>query len=755
MIRSSIIWNKGFKTLTIFAYPVVTLLIFPCSCDEHRTVSGNWIRISSENGEIPVPGPSTQQTACLIVDVDKDGFDDFIVGSRETGPSILWYKRGIEGWTRYIVDDEFLPIEAGGAFCDIDEDGDTDIVFGADFEDRKIWWWENPYPKFDPVKSWTRREIKNSGANQHHDMIFGDFDGDGKTELAFWNQGAKKLYIADIPPDPQNTQPWPYTEIYSSAVRAEGLARADMDGDRKLDLIGGGCWFQHVVDNEFAPYVIDDKQRLSRVAVGQLIEGGRPEVVFVVGDEVGRLKWYQWMNGSWLGNDMLGFDVDHGHSLAVEDINGDGKMDIFCGEMRLDGKNSDAKLWAFLGNGNGQFTKTLIARGFGVHEAKVGDLDGDGDLDILGKPYNWDTPRLDIWLQKNKLSFGNWRRHVIDRNKPWRSVFITAADIDNDGYMDIITGGWWYKNPGRCDGEWARHPIGAPFENMAAVFDADGDGDMDALGTQGKGEAPNDQFVWAQNNGSGNFDTFTNVARGDGDFLQGVAVARFQEGGPVEVALSWHTSGKGIQQLAVPDQPWSDVWPLQKISPVSQDECLSAGDIDRDGDLDLLLGTKWLRNDGSSWNAIELFASREPPDRNRLADINGDGRLDAVVGYEMNKLAWYEQHRFVDSLWVEHLISDDITMPMSLDVADMDKDGDIDIVVGEHNLKKPEKAGLFILENVDGRGLNWRKHLVYTGDEHHDGARLVDIDNDGDLDIISIGWSHNRVLLYESRVLQN
>lgn len=741
--------NRTWKAPAVFAYPLAALLLFSSSCDKRQTTGSGWMHISSKNGEIPVPGPSTQQTACLIFDADKDGLDDFIIGDRETGPSVLWYRRGAGGWTRYIVDDEFLPIEAGGAFYDIDADGDTDIVFGADYEDNKIWWWENPYPEFDPAEPWTRREIKNSGANQHHDMIFGDFDGDGKSELVFWNQGAKKLCIADIPPDPKTAPPWPYAEIYSSTVRAEGLAEADMDGDGKMDLIGGGCWFSHVMDNEFTPHIIDEEQRLSRAAAGQLIDGGRPEVVFVIGDGAGRLQWYQWEDGSWHGTDLLGFDVDHGHSLVVQDINGDGKEDIFCGEMRLDGKNSDAKMWVFLGDGKGHFTKKVIAQGFGVHEAKLGDLDGDGDLDILGKPYNWDTPRLDIWLQKNALSFVGWRRHVIDRNKPWRAVFITSADMNSDGHTDIITGGWWYQNPGGCDGEWVRHDIGAPFENMAAVFDADGDGDPDALGTRGKGDTPNDQFVWAQNNGSGDFDIFTNIDAGDGDFLQGAAVARFQEEGPVEIALSWHVSGKGIQELSIPVSPQSDVWPLQKISPVSQDECLSAGDIDRDGDPDLLLGTRWLRNDGSSWNPIVLFAGDDPPDRNRLADVNGDGRLDAVIGYEMNKLAWYEQPRAADSLWTEHVISNDIVMPMSLDAADMDGDGDIDIAVGEHNLNKPEKARLFILENIDGRGLNWEKHLVYAGDEHHDGARLVDIDNDGDLDIISIGWSHNRVLLYE------
>jgi hypothetical protein len=734
-------------------FMISAILVFLSSCNRSASTSEGWIHISSKNQGIPAPGPSTQQTACLIFDVDRNGKNDFIIGSRKKGPSVLWYQRTNTGWTKHIIDDALLPIEAGGAYYDIDNDGDLDIFFGSDYQSNKVWWWENPYPEFDPATPWTRREIKNSGANQHHDMVFGDFDGDGKIELVFFNQMTKKLFIADIPPDPKNHRPWLYTEIYASPVKPEGLAEADIDGDGQIDLVGGGCWFEHVRNNEFVPHVIDDEQRSSRVAVGQLKEGGRPEVVFVAGDGVGRLKWYEWTNGAWRGHDLLGFDVDHGHSLTVADINGDGKLDVFCGEMRLNGKNDDAKMWAFLGNGKGRFTKTVIAKGFGVHEAKLGDLDGDGDLDILGKPYNWDTPRLDIWLNENKSSLDSWQRHVIDSNKPWRSIFISSADMDNDSRPDIITGGWWYKNPGSCDGNWTRHSIGASFKNMAAVFDIDGDGDLDVLGTQGKGATPNDRFVWAQNNGSGKFNTYTNIARGEGDFLQGVTVARFQKGGPLEIALSWHASGKGIQKLNISNQPQLGIWSLQKISPVSQDEGLSAGDIDRDGDLDLLLGTMWLRNDRSSWSAIEIIASEEPPDRNRLVDINGDGRLDAAVGYEMNKLAWYEQGDSVTSSWVEHLISTDIVRPMSLDVADIDNDGDIDLVVGEHNLKKPEKARLYILENIDSRGYDWKKHLVYTGDEHHDGARLVDIDKDGDLDIISIGWSHNRVLLYENKAI--
>jgi hypothetical protein len=89
---------------------------------------------------------------------------------------------------------------------------------------------------------------------------------------------------------------------------------------------------------------------------------------------------------------------------------------------------------------------------------------------------------------------------------------------------------------------------------------------------------------------------------------------------------------------------------------------------------------------------------------------------------------------------------------MSLGVEDIDNDGDLDIVVGEHNLAQPSQARLVWIENLDGAATQWRQHLIFRGDEHHDGALLVDIDRDGDYDVVSIGWGHGKVVVYENRM---
>lgn len=377
-----------------------------------------WENLSSKKGDLPVPGESTQQTGTVVADFDNDGVQDFVLGFRQKPPALVWYRKSGPGWTRSAIEQEFLTVEAGGAAFDIDGDGDLDLVFGADAQNADLWWWENPYPNFDAQASWKRRTIKRGGAKQHHDQVFADFKGIGRVQLVFWNQGSKTLYLAEIPSDPRPMDAWPLESIFTgrageqveeAARYAEGASAFDVDGDGKLDLLAGNCWFKHEGGSKFTPIRVGTIG--GRIAAGKFKRGRTAQVVIAPGDGTGPLKWYEasgdpLKTASWIGHVLLE-RVVHGHSLQLGDINGDGHLDIFAAEMAKWTNNSppdhpDAKAWIFYGDGRGHFRKTVLVAGHGWHEARLADLDGDGDLDILNKPYTWETPRIDIWINSRR-----------------------------------------------------------------------------------------------------------------------------------------------------------------------------------------------------------------------------------------------------------------------------------------------------------------------------------------------------------------
>ncbi|MBD3289680.1 hypothetical protein GF337_12815 [candidate division KSB1 bacterium] len=364
----------------------------------------DWNRVSNIDFDFPI-SKTGAQVATLVFDVDKDEVDDFVIASY-TG--MEWYKKTDGGnkwsmnpeisWERYVIDHgDAVHIEAGGESYDIDGDGDLDIVMGGSWKSNQVWWWENPYPDFEKSTPWKRYLIKDGGKNQHHDQIIDDFDGDGRGELFFWNQRAKTLYYSEIPKNPKQQDAWFLNTVYTweSPENYEGLAAADIDQDGLIDLVGGGLWFKYISDQTFQPNIIDDYPT-SRSATGDLIKSGRPEVVIGSGDTVGPLNLYEWKNSKWNRTTLLE-SVDHGHTLQVADINADGYLDIYTVEMHSPGAGELAKQWILYGDGAGNFRRQVVSVGTGTHEGALGDLDGDGDLDILQKDFNHQR-RIDIWL---------------------------------------------------------------------------------------------------------------------------------------------------------------------------------------------------------------------------------------------------------------------------------------------------------------------------------------------------------------------
>ena len=362
-----------------------------------------WRRRSSQTGDFAAAGVG-QQSSALVFDVDRDGRDDFVIAGWDPETSMVWYRSTDGAPERYLIDDRQSHVEAGGAVFDIDGDGDLDLVQGGSWKTNQLWWWENPHPLHEPACPWERHTIKDWGRNQHHDQVVGDLDGDGSAELAFWNQQARVLYLADIPEWPRDPSAWDPVPIWTwrSGPCCEGLTRADIDLDGRDDLVGGGRWFKHVRDKEFRPEEVDADYCLSRSAVADLIEGGRPEVLLASGDGQGPLNLYRWREGTWERVTLIAH-LDHGHTLEVGDLNGDGHLDVYTAEMRTPGAGAACRQLVLFGDGRGGFETQVLSIGTGTHEGRLGDLDGDGALDILQKDFEHER-RIDLWLNAGPAS---------------------------------------------------------------------------------------------------------------------------------------------------------------------------------------------------------------------------------------------------------------------------------------------------------------------------------------------------------------
>ena len=215
--------------------------------------------------------------------------------------------------------------------------------------------------------------------------------------------------------------------------------------------------------------------------------------------------------------------------------------------------------------------------------------------------------------------------------------------------------------------------------------------------------------------------------------------------------LSWHNGASGTSMFTVPSDPTVANWPLTSISASTNQEQVPTGDIDGDGDTDIHLGSDWLRQEsnGSFTTQGGVTVSGGVPDRVVLADIDDDSDLDVVIGVEFgHRLIWGESSNNGQT-WTERVIATDVDY-FSVDAADIDRDGDIDVLGGAHQGNGEvyiyENSGHGCLVDHPSQSIQATPLLI----DHHDGTQLVDMDLDGDLDILSIGWSKRSLTIYEN-----
>jgi hypothetical protein len=380
-----------------------------------------------------------------------------------------------------------------------------------------------------------------------------------------------------------------------------------------------------------------------------------------------------------------------------------------------------------------------------------------------------------IQIDDDKGKYGTWA------SPDWMKYFgLTAGNLTDARFKDVVSGRHFYKNPGgdmtNGGANWRRVDLGFNVD-AHIIVDVDGDEFGDILAQAGDNaqtkrnstyleiwwfEATDVQGLqWTRQNGGRPVGRV--LKAGNHVLAHNFGSAQIEMGGKPEIYV---TTVDGTYYFKLPQNPNDGPQDWARVKVTMGDgynTCEAVADIDGDGHNDIV-GTAaepadqsqiiWWHNPGQpgkgDWKRYIVGSLNIERGATAVADVDGDGHPDVIAAEETGSAAtrqgriyWFKHPGKMTEgrPWPRKDVSGKYFSIQSLHAADLDGDGDIDFVAGEHRHGAKvslSEMRLFVFEN-DGRGRFTRNQIAH-GYDHHDGCKLADLDNDGDIDIISTGW---------------
>lgn len=695
----------------------------------------------------------------VAADLDLDGDLD-VLSASQNDDKIAWYDnvdgRGVFGPEQVITAD--APGAQSVFAADVDNDGDIDVIC-ASMDDDTVSWFENESGR----GHFGDRRIITTIADGAQSVYAADVDGDGDVDVLSASTADDKIAWYENLDGSGD-----FGLQKSIAVLMQGAASVfamDVDGDGDTDALSASmdddtvAWYENLDGrgNFGPPRVLTSKADGARTVRGaDLDNDGDPDVLSASNREV---AWYENLSGTGVFGPMqviAGWNVNEG-SVFAADVDGDGDSDVLWTsylftqvmwhENIRDGVGDPCDVCPERADPS-QADTDADGLGDACDNCPLSPNLGQSDRDGDGRGDSCDRCPLDPLDDPDGDGLCSDSDNCAARANPGQ------ADADGDGVGDACDNCPDARNPDQADTDGGAFDAAVWIEGdtnrgFTVALDLDADGDADLLGLSGNVPA----LVWQRNLGGGSFGPESAVA--SITTATRVAAADLDGDGDADILATDHLGRAAWFENEDGDGAFGAARTFGTSTPSTS---VAPGDVDGDGDLDVIVassGSDWivwhenLDGSGNFGPSRMISTSVKRPQTVLPADVDGDGDLDLVSAWGSgDTIAWHENLDGLGSFAAARLVTNSdsaLSEGPRIFPADLDGDAAIDIVAAS-----PRFDRAVWYRNRDGRGDFGEARVIAPAIKDPRAISAADVDGDGDLDLLSVSQSSQATAWYEN-----
>ena len=679
-----------------------------------------------------------------LADVDGDSDLDIIVVFYNDY-LLAWYpNNGIGAFdSLHVIDDLHISFAGVLDLSDLNEDGNIDILAGSK---SSVKWYKNlGSGNFAPS------QIINN-LSDITSICSSDLDNDSLKDIISasytngtisWQKNLGNGSFGSQQIITSNVQ-----SVYS--IRSKDL---DLDGNMDFvfaDYLGNKVvWYKNLGGGIFGTEQIltSNAEGATCIRCAHIDNDSLPDVMtshaYWMNDKV---TWHKNLgNGSFSQEMVINDTIVDPKCFVPTDLDGDNDMDIV-----ITSRLQDSLLWQEnLGNGVFGPMQVINDNLLGAYYLCSGDLNGDGAMDIVAG--GQESSSLEIYINHGTGLF-DLTQTIANATVDVRSIH--AADLDNDGQKDILSASRgdnkvaWYKNLGNKQFSLQK-VISDQRWDTRSVFpaDIDNDGSLDVFSS-----AWEDTLAWHKNDGNGNFNDLIKLPNTP---ESSIVIAKDLDNDGLD-DLIFTMGGIGNALYMTKNLGNGSYGSLQLLYSLVAINTVGVNDINNDGYQDIVFGSGSTLasslNDGTgNFPIVQNINLTDGALALQLEDVNGDGFKDIV--YTVNDVSWntivgWYPNDGLGNFSTPTMISTVDDFCYTIAATDIDNDGDMDVITAP-NVTNVASGNLVWFENHGNGSFGTVQDMDFTGGRIFK-LHISDLDDDNDQDIIvalnhkdNIKWLEN------------